>query len=90
MRDCKEVKHLRKEIGDEDAQKKLWVFSEKQIEALEKDSAVKRALAKKENEGSVRAETVVPSKDGKGVAVEEEKATIASRAPGSRRSRKTG
>ena len=32
--------------------KKLWEFSEKQIEQLEKEGAVKRALAKKEAEKS--------------------------------------
>jgi len=50
IRECKEVEYIRKEVKDEVAQKKLWNFSEKQIEALEKEGAVKRALAKKEKE----------------------------------------
>ena len=87
LRECKEADYLRKEIRDECAQKKLWTFSEKQIEALEKDGAVKRALAKKENEKWGKAE---PSAPIDGVAVEEEKSANASKIPGSRRSRKAG
>ena len=87
LRECKEADYLRKEIRDESAQKKLWTFSEKQIEALEKDGAVKRALAKKENEEWGKAESSAPIK---GVAVEEEKPANASKVPGSRRSRKVG
>lgn len=87
LRECKEADYLRKEIRDECAQKKLWTFSEKQIEALEKDGAVKRALAKKENEKWGKAE---PSAPIDGVAVEEEKSANASKVPGSRRSRKAG
>lgn len=48
LRECKEAKYVRSEVTDEAAQKTLWAFSEKQIEALEKQSAAKRALAKKE------------------------------------------
>ena len=74
LRECKEVDYLKKEIRDENAQKQLWSFSEKQIGALEKEGAVKRALAKKENE----------------VAAEKEKQANGSKTPGSRRSRKAG
>ena len=38
------------EVQNEEVAKKLWEFSEKQIEQLEKQGAVKRALAKKEAE----------------------------------------
>lgn len=50
LKECREVDFLRPEVRDEDVAKKLWNFSEKQIVALEKEGAVKRALAKKEEE----------------------------------------
>lgn len=50
LKECREVDFLRSEIRDENVAKKLWNFSERQIEALEKEGAVKRALAKKEEE----------------------------------------
>lgn len=50
LKECREMDFLRPEIRDEEVAKKLWNFSEKQIEALEKEGAVKRALAKKETE----------------------------------------
>ncbi len=50
LKECREVDYVRKEIKDDQVAKKLWGFSEKQIEALEKESAVKRALVKKEEE----------------------------------------
>lgn len=89
LRECKEVEYLRKEIKDEGAQKKLWAFSEKQIEALEKDGAVKRALAK-ENGELEKAKDNASGKNGEGVAAEKEEPANASKAPGSRRSRKAG
>ena len=82
LRECREVEYLRNEIKDEKAQKKLWAFSEKQIEALEKESAVKIALAKREKEGLEKA---TPSEDANG---EPEK--NGAKIPGSRRSRKAG
>ena len=56
LKECKEVEYSRPEVKDEVVQKKLWEFSEKQIEALEKESAVKRALAKKEKQEEEKAE----------------------------------
>lgn len=50
IKECRQREFLRKEVGDEDVAKRLWEFSEKQIEHLEKQGAVKRALAKKEAE----------------------------------------
>lgn len=49
IKECREWEVLRPEIGDEEMAQKLWEFSEKQIEAVEKEGAVKRALAKKED-----------------------------------------
>lgn len=90
LRECKEVDYVRNEIRDENSQKKLWAFSEKQIEALEKEGAVKRALAKREKEELEKAKLSVPGKDEKDRAPEKEKQANASKAPGSRRSRKAG
>ena len=50
LKECKEAKYFREEVLDEGAQKTLWSFSEKQVEGLEKEGAIKRALAKKEAE----------------------------------------
>ena len=46
IKECKDVKFLRKEIRDDEIARHLWNFSEKQIEALERESAAKRARAK--------------------------------------------
>lgn len=50
VKECAVREVLRKEVKDENVQKKLWEESEKTVERLEKESAVKRALAKKEEE----------------------------------------
>ena len=50
IKECREFQPLRPEVRDEEVAKKLWEFSEKQIEQLEKEGALKRALAKKEAE----------------------------------------
>ncbi len=76
LRECKEVDYLREEIKDENAQRRLWAFSEKQIEALEKEGAARRALTKKEKTANGEKEMYI------------EKQTQVPKAPGSRRSRK--
>ena len=52
IKECREMQILRTEVKDEVAAKQLWEFSEKQIEQLEKEGAVKRALAKKEKQAA--------------------------------------
>ncbi|KAF2856254.1 oxidoreductase-like protein [Plenodomus tracheiphilus IPT5] len=52
LKECRRVKWSRPEIDDEDLQKKLWESSEKTVELLEKESARKRAVEKKEKEKS--------------------------------------
>ena len=47
IKECRERDVLRGEVGDEAVAKRLWEFSEKQIEALEKEGAIKRAQVKK-------------------------------------------
>lgn len=54
IKECRQRDLLRSEITDIEVAKKLWEFSEKQIEQLEKQGALKRALAKKEKESSAQ------------------------------------
>ncbi|PLB49003.1 NAD(P)-binding protein, partial [Aspergillus steynii IBT 23096] len=77
IKECREVDFARNEVRDEEVGKQLWEFSEKQIEAKEKEAAVKRALEQKEAEQQESAKNANAS--GKG----EKEPT-----PGSRRSRK--
>lgn len=79
IKECKERAFLRAEIRDQDVARDLWGFSERQIEALEKEGAVRRALAKKEDEARGKAAgTVVKGAESLG------------KVSGSRRSRKAG
>ncbi|KAG8527474.1 uncharacterized protein KY384_007626 [Bacidia gigantensis] len=97
LKECRDIEYRRPEIKDEQVQRRLWQFSEKQIEALEKEGAVRRALGKKEKEGREKLEsqatTDVPSNvteanaNGHAVAAELAKAE---RKPRSRQSRKAG
>ena len=64
LKECREREFLRPEITDEEAGKSLWEFSEKQVERLEKESAVKRALKKKE-EGVQTPEKTEKTGNGK-------------------------
>lgn len=82
IKECREIEPLRKEVRDEKVAKQLWEYSEKQIETLEKEGAVKRALAKKEKEEA--------EKEGIGATggSREDTAEKDSKKPGSRRSKK--
>lgn len=92
IKECKEVDYLRPEVRDEDVAKELWAFSERQIEALEKEGATRRALAKKgkkqqggDDDGKTKDDEVVGTKKTSKGTTEAQ-----GRAPGSRRSRKAG
>jgi len=50
IKECMEVDCARKDVDDEEEAKKLWEASDKLIERVEKEQAVKRARAKKEQE----------------------------------------
>ncbi|PWY79268.1 NAD(P)-binding protein [Aspergillus heteromorphus CBS 117.55] len=78
IKECKEVDVARREVKDEGAGKLLWQFSEKMIEAKETESAVMRAMEKKEREREKQEQ-----EQGKtsGTGTKEQ-------TPGSRRSRK--
>jgi NAD(P)-dependent dehydrogenase (short-subunit alcohol dehydrogenase family) len=75
VKECRIVQPLRRDVYDEETQRKLWEETDEIIKALEQRSAVRRALEKKEAE--LAANTTVNS---------EKKDT--SRQPGSRKSRK--
>ena len=92
LKECREIQYRKPEVDDEAVQKKLWGFSEKQIEALEKEGAVKRALAKKEKEAAEKTggEPDLPKVtelDEQGKEIKEA-AAKGEKKPGSRRSRK--
>ena len=86
IKECREIDYVRKEVRDEEIAKNLWDFSEKQIEALEKEGAVRRALAKKVKEEAERSLSTGATQ------AESEKLTTISggseKTTGSRRSRK--
>ena len=87
IKECRELQPLRPEVRNEEVAKKLWEFSEKQIEQLEKEGAVKRALAKKEAEKAEKGKKPSEKKtafESNGVASGGEQKPAAS----SRRSRK--
>lgn len=50
IKECKIIDFLRDEVKDDDVARELWNFSEKQVEALEREGAMKRALSKKRNQ----------------------------------------
>jgi len=65
IKECRRVKWTRKEIDDEDLQKKLWESSSKTIEILEKEGAKRRAIEKKEKE---KADAKSTAKESNGEA----------------------
>jgi NAD(P)-dependent dehydrogenase (short-subunit alcohol dehydrogenase family) len=86
VKECREVDFSRKDVKDEELAKKLWEFSEKQIEAKEKEGALNRAQTKAKekvtdkDKSAKQANTKGSSTSGAGVAKEQ--------TSGSRRSRK--
>lgn len=58
IKECMEVDFARKDIRDEKIAKKIWEASEKLIEQVEREEAVRRALEKKEKEEKEKAEEV--------------------------------
>ena len=84
IKECREMQILRTDVKDEAKAKQLWEFSEKQIEQLEKEGAVKRALAKKEKEAAEKKDNVSSTPASTTIDNDEKKPSA-----GSRRSRKT-
>lgn len=77
IKECRERTFLRGHVKDETLAKGLWEFSDKQVEALEKEGATRRAREKKE--GKEETEAPGESKESKSNGV---------KTPGSRRNRK--
>jgi len=76
IKECQEIPYARVDVTDESIAKKLWEGSEKLIERVEREEAVRRALAKKEkeelnkdrkatDESAEKAETTGTELDGK-------------------------
>lgn len=85
IKECREIEPLRPEVKDEETAKTLWEFSEKQIERLEKQGAVQRALEKKEKEqSSAKSAESGSTKSVNGDASQAQR----TQAAGSRRSKK--
>lgn len=76
IKECREVDCARKDVLDEDVGRRLWEFSEKQIEEAEKEGALKRAVAKKEKQAEEEKKT------------RKETSSAKAQTAGSRRSRK--
>jgi NAD(P)-dependent dehydrogenase (short-subunit alcohol dehydrogenase family) len=68
LKECRKVGWSRRDIDDEDLQKKLWASSEKTIELLEKEGAKRRAIEKKENEKKEKKEAKSTAKEANGEA----------------------
>ena len=62
IKECLEMQFARSDIQDEAAAKKLWEGSEKLIERVEREEAVRRALEKKEKEELEKSEKATEEK----------------------------
>lgn len=82
VKECREVDYARTDVRDNELGKRLWEFSEKQIEVVEKEGAVRRALAKKEKEQEQKQE-----KEKGGNEKKDQTAKAKATSAGSRRSR---
>lgn len=94
IKECKEMPNFLRgdEVRDEGVAKALWGLSEKQIEALEKEGAVLRAIAKKLEEENANGKKKLAEKfdksKSKGDAESKGSESQDKKAPGLRRSRK--
>ncbi|MCJ1404038.1 hypothetical protein MMC11_007262 [Xylographa trunciseda] len=85
LKECRDVEYLRPEIKDEAVAKELWGFSEKQISALEREGASRRAIIKKEKENQKKSK-----ENGKNIATNSTtQSGKGAKVTGSRRSRKS-
>jgi NAD(P)-dependent dehydrogenase (short-subunit alcohol dehydrogenase family) len=85
IKECRVVKIMKNDVTDEKLQKALWEESEKTVEACERESAVRRALEKKEREEAEKAEK--EAKEAAASGADTSKGN-AEKQPGSRKSRK--
>ncbi|KAI9842986.1 MAG: hypothetical protein M1838_002904 [Thelocarpon superellum] len=87
IKECREVVYARSDIKDESVAKALWQQSEEQIQRIEKEGAVRRALQKKETEEEEAAKSA--GTNGQPAATTRSSKS-SEKTPGSRRSRKAG
>jgi NAD(P)-dependent dehydrogenase (short-subunit alcohol dehydrogenase family) len=85
IKECQEMQYSRADVKDEVVAKKLWEGSEKLIERIEREEAVRRALAKKEKEEGEKKQS---SNDAKATKTEAAGNGAESKQPKSRRQRK--
>jgi NAD(P)-dependent dehydrogenase (short-subunit alcohol dehydrogenase family) len=83
LKECQEMDFARSDVKDEIAAKKLWEGSEKLIERVEREEAVRRALEKKEKEELEKSTTKTDKAKAEAASIEAETAK-----PKSRRQRK--
>jgi len=76
IKECQEIGFERSDVKDEAVAKKLWEGSEKLIERVEREEAVRRALEKKEKE-----ELAKKQKSNKNQQHDEKKPAPATKAP---------
>ncbi|KAL8709958.1 MAG: hypothetical protein Q9220_005408 [cf. Caloplaca sp. 1 TL-2023] len=88
IKECKERVFLRDEVKDENVAKKLWEFSDKQIESLEKEGAKKRAKAKKDEKATQEDDKEMKADETKSTEGPPASKSESTRIEGSRRSRK--
>jgi len=91
VKECREVKVLRDGIHNEDVQKALWEETEKTVQVLEKEGAMRRAKEKKDGStpGEPKAGDAGTGTKAQGATSASDKPADASAKPnGSRRSRK--
>ena len=85
VKECGEGKVVKVDVvGDEGLQKRLWENSEKTVERLEKEGAIRRAKERKEKESEAAKKAAEQEGEAKGSG------GAASKTPGSRRSKKAG
>jgi NAD(P)-dependent dehydrogenase (short-subunit alcohol dehydrogenase family) len=65
IKECQEMDYARVDVKDEKIAKKLWEGSEKLIEQVEREEAVRRALEKKELNESENNQTTAQNPEGK-------------------------
>ena len=88
IKECREFEVLRPEAKDEATSQKLWEYSEKQIERLEKQGAVQRALDKKQAETDSKTASKPKADSDPSDASNGDTSATGKQTTGSRRSRK--
>ena len=84
LKECRKIAVMRPEVKDVAMQKALWQESERTIEVLEKEGAVRRAKMRKEKQGTEKREGVDPTEENVAKRAEDS----VEKAAGSRRSKK--